>query len=565
MSSAASVAAYVPPPRQSRFQRNLREAVCEGRLSCGVEAHHRVRSWVDPATQRRFTDVERKPLYDLYDMMMPQQVAKCSCLKSACEAQWNRNFHGAYTTTAISPGSYTKGLDCPGSVPKKVYSVPFTLKPDALKYLISRFPEWFFVCRFAGSHDHPIAHISTRIAGERIMDKLRRGTAANPLVYVDLNGNPGANESYMLRNPGLIIHTAVEAVTPKDYVRQVIKWGPQFKADGSARWHQISVRDIGYAIAGPFVGMKIDGFISIHTTYYYDNAEIVRMLSAYRCPLYSAMHRFELNCGEMNNGEMRYDKRIRGTTSSVYQTNVATGGTYYHPDNSVWFDCDSFTVGDDGVGWDANLLCDETFIFTIVYCPAVQCHMSEKCLTHAGVLPTTELRSDPSHSAQSQSSIMATNEVRVNLCGVTSTCPISSHHVNFFGAMRTAMIGKSRTTKQLADHISRCKIQAADKTKNRGMLIECQQLDSIARQSFWIDFADQHGADRLMIGRSYATVINADALYREGGSHVLRNTMTTLASMVLTAADCLAHTDPTGITKAVVKSSRAGLTNFNLR
>jgi hypothetical protein len=492
-------------------------------------------------------------------MMMPQQLAKCDCLKRACEAQWNRNFHGAYTTTAISPGAYTKGLDCPGSVPKKVYSVPFSLKPDVLKYLISRFPEWFFVCRYAGTHDHPIAHISTRIAGERIMDKLVRGTPANPRVYIDLNGNPGANESYMARNPGIVIHTAVEAVTPKDYVRQVVKWGPQFNAAGQPRWHNISIRDIGLNIAGPFVGMVVHGFVSIHTTYYYDQAEIVRLLAAFRCPMYSAMHRFELHSGELNNGEQRYEKRERSSLTYVYQTNVATGAVYYHPDNRVWFDHDSLTVGEDGIGWDGNLLCDETFNFTIVYCPAVQCHMSEKCLSYAGVLKTTELDKDPSHSAQSQALIAATNEVRVTLCGVTSTAPIQSSHVAFFGNMRTAVVGRARTSRQYMDHVSRCKIQAADKTRNKGLIIDAQQIDSIARLSFWIDFGDQVGADKIMIGSSYAQVIAADALYQQGGTHVLRNTMNTLASMLLTVADL--HP----VSKVVARAGRAGLLEFNKR
>lgn len=537
MSSAASVAAFHAQPRQSRFRRNLAAANADGRLGCSIEAHHREYHWTDPTTQRRFTDVQRKPLYDLYDMMMPQQSAKCPCLKAACEAQWNRNFHGAYTTTAISPGSYTKGLDSAGAVPRKVYSLPYSLKPDVLKYLISRFPEWFFVCRFARAHDHPIAHTSTRIAGERIMDKLVRGTADEPCVYVDLNGNPGANESYMARNPGVKIITIVEAVTPKDYVGMVVKWGPRLNAAGLPRWHMMSVRDIGFNLVGPLVGVKVHGFISIHTTYYYDKAEIATLLRVFDCPMFSAMHRFQGMQGTLNNGEQQFEKRVCGTRTTVYQTNVSTGATYFHPDNSMWFDHDSFTVGPDGVGWDANLLCDETFVFTVVYCPAVQCLMSEKCLAHVGVIRTTELDPDPGHTAQSQAQIAASNEVRVSLCGVSSTVPIASSHVAFFGSMRTAVIGRARNPRQYADHVSRCKIQAADKVKNKGLIIDAQQLDTIARYSFWIDFADQHGADKLMVGQSYAKVIAADALYKDGGGHVLRNTFSCLAGMVLSAAE----------------------------
>jgi len=282
-------------------------------------------------------------------------------------------------------------------------------------------------------------------------------------------------------------------------------------------------------------------------------------LEAFRCPMFSAMHRFEACSGSLNSGEQKYEKRRRGTLTSIYQTNQATGASYYHPDNCVWFDHDSFTVGADGVGWDANLLCDETFIFTIVYCPAVQCRMSEKCLDHAGILRCTELDNDPSHSAQSQKLIGTSNKVCVTLCGVTSTVPIESSHVEFFGAMRVAVIGKARTSRQFQDHVSRCKIQAADKQKNRGLIIDAQQLDTISRYSFWIDFEDQHGADESMIGPSYASVIAADALYREGGSHILRNTMNTLANMFLAAADT------NTVTKALTRAGRVGLAGLNGR
>lgn len=559
MSSAASVAAYVPPPRQSRFQRNLSSAVRDGRLSCGVEAHHQTRAWLDQETQRRFTDVERKPLRVLYDMMMPEQTAKCQCLKAACEAQWNRNFHGAYTTTAIAPGSYTKGLDSKSSNPKKVYSVRNTLKPDELKFLAGRFPEWFFVCISNSAHDHPIAHASTRIASERLMDRLPRGTVQDPLVYVDLHGNPGGNESYMARNPGIKIITVVEAVTPKDYIRMAVKWGDERDALGQVRWVRSSIRDI-VAPSSPLADMRIAGFISIHTLYYYDQSEVVRLLSHFRCPLHAAHHRFSAVSGTLNNGEQAYVKRVRGSQTIVYQTNVLTQSMYDHPDNDVWFKYDSLTCGDDGVGWDHNLLCDETYRTMIVYVPRVQCEMSTSCLTHAGTLNRTALPRNPNLTAQSQSDIARTNTVVIRVCDVVCTTPIESNHVAFFGDMRKHALGKARTAAQYSDHVSRCKIQLASREKTTGLSMDAQQLDEIARFSFFIDLPDQYSSNRSLFSAHYATIIAAHALSRDGQVvHVAVRGMHILCNMLLAAADS------NGVSKALVKAGRSALNDLRAK
>jgi len=558
MSSTASVAAYVPPARQSRFQRNLKAAVADGRLSCGIEAHNRVHHWVDQATQRRFTDVERKPLRELYDNMMPDQVAKCPCLKQACEAQWNRNFHLAYTTTAIAPGSYKKGIDAGSSIPKKVYSLRCSPKPDKMKFLISRFPEWYFVVLTPKAHDHPVAHTSTKIIGGRMLDELRRGTAADPLVYVDLYGNPGANESYMARNPGILIITIVEAITPKDYIRKMVKWGPEFNAQGVPRWYNYHIRDLALHMPAFMTAHKISGFLSIHTIYYFDKTEIVRLLAAYQCPLHAAQHRFQGASGSLNDGEQTWVKRERASTTEIFQTNVTTGAVYDHPDNSFWFEHDSMTSDEDGVAWDANLLCDETYIFLIVHCPRVQCEMSTKCLTHKGVIKGQHVDRNPSRMAQTQDQIALENEVRVTLCGVDTKAPIETHHVAFFGKMRKTAIGKKRTSLQLADHITRCKIAAASMEKS-GFEIDAQQLDDIANMSFMIDYSDQLGADAIMFGNNFAGVITSDSLYSSTGTCVLRRTGNILMKMVIAAVDASTPT------KMLVSSARAGIAEFNTK
>jgi len=560
MSDTTSVSGATPstPPRQSRFSRNVRIAYSEGRIDCAIETHFQVRAWIDPTTQRRFTDVERKPLALLYDMMMPGQSAKCQCLKLACELQWRRNFHGAYTTTAIAPGSYTKGIGAIDAQPKKVYSLRYSLKPDDFKYLIGRFPEWHFVTVQPGTHDHPIAHTSTRIAAERLMDKLRRGTVQDPLVYVDLNGNPGANEQYMRRNPGIRIITVVEAVTPKDFVRMIVKWGDAVTADGTVRWVQMSLRDVGLGFCDLLEGLKISGFISIHTLYYYDHAEVVRVLNRFKCPMYAAQHRFKDDHGSLNNGEQVYVKRLTSSQTIVYQTTVATNAMYDHPDNSVWFDHDSLTYGDEGIGWDHNLLSDDTFYTFIVPVPRVQCEMSASCLTHANTLARNKLPVDASMTAQSQQSIATTNTMTLCIGNVVHTAPIASSHVEFLGEMRKHALGKARTAAQYRDHVSRCKIALASLTKNGAIKMDAQQLDQICRFSFFMDLPDQSQLDRLAFDHNYATIVATNALYRDGTIvHIAARGAKLICDMLLSAAECSTPL------KAGIKVGRMAVAQFS--
>jgi hypothetical protein len=545
-------------PLLSRFQRNLRLAYSEGRIDCNIEAHFMVRAWTDAATGRRFTDVQCKPNHVLFDMMMPGQLAKCPCLKRACESMWRRNFHGAYTTTAIAPGSYTKGVGPLDAAPKQIASLNYTLKPDEFKFLVGRFPERHFMTLRHGAHDHPIAHTSTRLAAERLMDRLPRGTAQNPLVYVDLHGNPGANERYMLRNPGITIISIVEAVTPKDYTRKVVKWGDRVAADGRVRWICCSLRDIGLGIVEPFGDHKISGFISIHTLYYYDHAEVVRALNRFDCPMYAAHHRYSHPSGSLNNGEMTYVKRQRSSQTIIYQTTTTNGAEYSHPDNSVWFDYDSLTYGDEGIGWDHNLLCDETHFTLIVPVPRVQCEMSEACLCHEGTLPRTRLPLDPGRSAQSLSDIASSNTMVISVGDFKCSAPISSQHVSYFDDMRKHAVGKQRTSAQYKDHISRCKIAAASLTKTGKFSIDAQELDQISRFSFFMDLPDQLQLDSSLFDQHRLRTLAASSLERKGKiTHVAATAARTLCEMVLAAAEC------STTVKAAVKVGRIAVASFD--
>lgn len=539
--------------RSSKFQRDLQQAYATGRYDCKLEVHFKTRRFASPTDPNRmYTDVERQQSSIIFDLMMPGQTAKCQCERIACQDQWPLNFHGMYTTQAIAPGSYTKGLDNGNSTPRKVCSLNYSMKRDDFKFLADRFPEWFFVTRFAGAHDHPIAHATAKLAAERLFDKLPRGSRSQPKVYVDLHGNPGACEAYMRRNPGIVLICVVECITPKDHVRRGVKWGPEFVGN-QRRWVSCSIRDLGLGNVPFFLDFHVDGFVSHHTSYYYDNSEIARLLDRYRCNLYAAVHRFAERSGTRNNGEQKWETRVKGHQDIIYQTNVLTGETYDHPNNNHWFENDSFTWNAHGIAWTSNLLCDETFLITIVYCSAVQCRISTRCMDHVGVLTNDRLPQSDNLSAVTQEEIARTNRVEISICGVKSAMPIRSQLVGFFGDMRRAAVGRSRTPSKYEDHIARCQIACKGVMRTHNITLDAQELSEIALFSYFIDFEDQCTNNKETIGLSYAKAIANDRLFKEGQGYVLRSSVNVLADMLLAARDSK------NLTQAVVRGAHAGV------
>jgi len=489
--------------------------------------------------------------------LMSPGKARCSCEKNACRWAWtgNWNYKGMYQTEYVPAGVEEKGIGkvLPGFPAKKIYPLRYSLKPDEFELLARRFPEWQFIGAHGGSHDHPVAHTSTRLASERLMDSLPRGTVENPKIYLDLNGNPSANEAYMARTPGIKIVTFVELITPKDYIRKNTKWGPQFAPNGEARWVNWAVRDIPRDFAD--VGDTIDGIISIHTAYYYDPQEIINLLAwAPRANFHALMHKFDGHNGHLNNNEQSWVKKPRGAQMIITQTNVASGEAYEHPDNSWWFSHDSFACDFDAMGWTTNLMCDETFRITATHCPAIQARMSTSCYQIKPLMPVAP------HStarAQTQAQIAATQVVEVSLYGAVTKMPIVPDLVPFFGDMRRTVINRPRTAKQYQDHVSRCKVSAKSVMTSTKVSVDAQQLSDIARFSFFIDYEDQYGSDKHMFDQSYATTLMADPLYKQGSGMIMSGTLSMLCDILMGAAEAK------DMKMAVIKGARSGIQHLN--
>lgn len=518
--------------------------------------HWEVKRVNDPEGGNTWTDAGIKSPRDILRLMSPGK-AKCSCEKAACRWAWtaNWNYKGMYQTEYVPQGVEAKGIGeiRPGFTAKKMFPLPYGLTEQEFKFLNLRFPEWYFVCANAGSHDHPVAHTSTKLATRRMLDQLERGTPAEPKLYFDLNGNPSANEAYMARNPGIMIMTFVELITPKDYVRAATKWGPQVTDDGRVRYYTTHIRDIPRDLAefGPY----IEGFISIHTTYYYDSAEIAALLEwARRAKYYGMMHKFDGYSGKLNMGEQEWTKKPSGTQVLITQTNAKTGEAYEHPDNSWWFNHDSYSTGEHGFAWTSGLLCDETYQILATYCPGVACRMSSSCVQ---IKPMMKTLTHTTARAMTQDQIAASNKVTVRLFGAETSMDIHPKLVPFFGDLRTTVLHKPRTAANFSDHVSRSKIRVKSLMSTSHIDVDAQTLADLTRFSFFIDFEDQYGSDKAMFDQSYARVLLADPLYKKGSGFVMTGTMSMLTDMLMAAADAKT------VNQALLKGARAGVHHLN--
>jgi len=531
-----------PKSGKTKFERDIDAAVNRGVSSCRNVMHWRTFAFADPYDgTHKWTDVEVKEPRQILKLM-PPGPAKCLCERTACQWAWtgNWNHKGMFTTQWVLEGVEQKGIPTTKEKDKEqarygakqVWPMYHSVSEAEMKILIQRFPEWHFISVNSSTHDHPIAHYSTKIASERLMSKLPRGTPAAPKVYIDLNGNPPANAAFMRRNPGITIITLVECITPKDFINRATKWGPMIDERGNRLWYDdVHVRDVPRELAE--FGDVISGFVSLHTAYYYDPKEVAALLDwAPGSVFYASMHRFDGMSGTINNKEQSWSKHPTSFGMRISQRNVKTGEEYEHPDNAWWYNHDSRTCEDISFGWTMGELCEETYFFMAVGVPTVQARMSSKCYDNRmPVKPTS------TGTAQSKQAMLLRREVEVSMYGAKVVAPIDPSHVDLFDKVRTSLIAKSRGPKQYEDHVSRCKVAASGMMADNGVAIEAQQLADLARLSFMIDFEDNYSHDSTMFSASYAKRVQSDHLYKQGNGLVSMGTLSLLSEMCMEAVE----------------------------
>jgi hypothetical protein len=219
-------------------------------------------------------------------------------------------------------------------------------------------------------HDHPVAHTATMVGIRHIQQTLEAGK-----VYLDIDGNPNGNEAYnrfqasrVRKRPTLPtpakIATMVFHNTSQDAVREHTKWGKQWDDEGKARYMVDKVENIPPD--------KFDGFLMIHTLYYYTMLEVTKLLAHNKKASIKALVNYSPQQTGTLYGELKYSK-ANGITNQT----SPNGESYRHPDIDQWFQTQSFKycpepgndLGSYGISWTSRNIGGPLYEIEIVHCP----------------------------------------------------------------------------------------------------------------------------------------------------------------------------------------------------
>jgi len=266
------------------------------------------------------------------------------------------------TSAYLPPGSSTVGLTSTNQPSKVVWELDYGLTAEKFKQLSARFPGVAFVQVGMDCHDHPIAHTSYRIVWENVMSKLRPGS-----LVADVAGNPQYNEGFnkrqAKRDKPIKVDTFCKVLSTKDSIRSKTRWGPSQVGD-TIRWEEMTVYDMYRNEENRERFSKYDTFLMNHSLYYYEKAEINRLINLNpNAVLYATLHKLEGQKGDINCGEQHFEKDF--LTGKVRQVNVETGEFYEHPDPAPWFSHFSYADENGAMAWTINKGCDDTYVVTL--------------------------------------------------------------------------------------------------------------------------------------------------------------------------------------------------------
>lgn len=437
----------------------------------------------------------RKGTAEIIGLMQPFKRAACECERSACKEAWTWNRPGTFQSEYVQAPNLFKGVgSCKlEDTPRRVMPISFRLTAGELKVLHARFPNWHFVIEGTSGHDHPISHATTQVVAWELMHSLRPGKS-----YLDLHGNPTANER--LAPEGVTVDTYVSLASAKDYLRMKTKWGPEMKGNRrrytkggiiSNRWHNTP---------DSAIAENRDGFLSIHTGYYYKPEEVLSVLKKSPDATFTMiMHKFDGKDGSFNEGELVWSKETKGNddTAVVTQVNARTGETYRHPDNAFWFKNTSWTnvTPSDAhlpgpakeemraLSWTLGQCCEGVYKVTVVAMPAYAAYLDEA---------KDSWRPDEGVLAKWGGVDLDVGQERVFM-------PLPTKAEALFDELRKKMNHQQRTQKKFAAHVQTCNQKAQLYEQTNGLKLNSKELSAIQVASFWVDFAHDLRTDGKLV------------------------------------------------------------------
>jgi hypothetical protein len=506
-----------------------------GRIICKTLSHFEAAPWNPVQGQWGY---KQRTLGSIISQMMPGQTAKCSCEQAACKAAWTRTADGQLTSEYVLNGTFQKGIKghcLPGEQVKQVMHLNYRLTADNFTTLSNDFPSYYFVTG-ARDHDHPVAHTRTKFTTRMVVDALRKGCGEKPRRYLDLYGNPAANRHFNQVNDDTRIDTAVELITPKDFIRAAQKWG-DWAEDTSV--YEGSMRDFTtYPTEDVAARMRTyDGFVAFHTLYYMQKDELATLLRFKRgTTLTATVHRFKGKSGTLNNGEQTYTKFIHMGKWWVRQVNVKTGEAYEHPDIEWLFENDSCPgPNGHGIGWTTNILCPDTFEIVMVSVPNQQVLMSPRHLAEEVVAVIDNVDDE----------VAVTGKAHVCIGGTRTALAVDAPVA--FKQMRLHVSGKARTAEQFKDHLAATKRAMIKHKEDSG------NAATTAIASFMVDFEADSNVTRQVIGNNQESVKSLELILRGHAPLSCRNAVDKLLALGIIAISVR-----TGSDKSLSRALRAG-------
>jgi hypothetical protein len=464
----------------SYLTRQVDRAYRLGEIECDNVKHFRVVTKVEDGSRKM--NIVRKTRIKIIDQMMPGVTAKCACEMAACKESWShQKTFGVPTSEYVAYGQYSKGVGTYSkSAPLRQVVVPrYVLDNAQVEILNSDFPQYYFVSPTGGMmHDHPISHTRANMGRYAILDGLPRGTPEAPCRYLDLHGNPGANIKYNSMNPGIVIETLVELVTPKDYLRRS-HW-PERMDGNEELYYECSIAALAqrHELTG-----RWKAYLGFHTGYYYSANDFGNLFEM--CPrakVMLTMHKFPTVEGVLSNGEQTWKKTDVDGTTFVDQFNVKGSGKYTHPDNAAWFTHSCAVINSEmAYTWDASMLCNETYLFQVVALPTSVALRDSNCLMNSNAPAPSGNRV----SMVPTDTFVANGFVSYRANSKSNTETLSAGEAKFFDEMRLNICGKERSPDRLRDHIAKAKTLVQGVQKKYDLPVH--RTMALASAAFYVD------------------------------------------------------------------------------
>lgn len=373
------------------------------------------------------------------------------------------------TSEYMPPGSGKVGLSATNQPSKVVWELPYGLSEMQFKQLSARFPGVAFVQVGFDCHDHPIAHTSYRIVWENVVRKLQPGW-----LVADVAGNPdfnlNFNKTQSRRDKPIQIDTFCKVLSPKDSIRQKVRWGPQVVEGKVRRWEEMTLYDMYRNDENRKRFANYNAFLFNHSLYYYKKAEINQLLNLNQESVaFATLHKLPGQNGFINCKEQKYEKNLE--TGDVVQTNVETGEEYRHPDPAPWFQKFCYADEHGAMAWTVNKGCDDTYVVTLTATdPKLvpeDCWLGGRVIFRNGKetveVPPNPAAADPP-PAYTVEEVEFTTKDLLPLSTESKAVKVRITHPELYETLRKWMINKPRNARTLQDLTAKAHREAGNNT-----------------------------------------------------------------------------------------------------